>query len=177
MFYAFTVNAQITYENSLKENTESLEGKLLNGYSTVFDFSREKVRRGWWEYAKKFGNPINMKTYYKVKISSDYTDGNVNLILYAKTEVSDGRVDFFLGIEEGNFNNQIKSLIMDFKRGFYIKNILERIENEKGKAVRIAHKYNSKSLSDKRSIILDDLSEIITSIDSLKHEIKGIMTR
>ncbi|MBC6399441.1 MAG: hypothetical protein GDA37_00195 [Ekhidna sp.] len=177
LFCAFMVNAQLTYESSLTEKSENLEGRSLNGYSTVFDFSREEVRRGWWEYAKKFSNPVNMKTYYRVNIPSDHTDGNVDLMLYSKTEVSDSGVGFFLGIEENAFNSQIKNLILDFKRAFYIKKILEKIKEKEIEATRMSRDYVSTILSDERVIVLDSLSKVISSIDSLRNEIKGVATK
>lgn len=172
----FPVNAQVTYENFLTESSENFKNKSFNGYSTFFDFSREEVRRGWWEYAKKFGNPINMKTYYQVKVSSAYTDGNVDLMLYSKTEASDGGVSFFLGIEESDFNNQLKNLLVDFKKEFYIKKILERIEAAQKEAAKQSDDYRSTFLSDERGVILNSLSKIIRSVDSLRNEIKEVIT-
>ena len=117
-----------------------------------------------------------MKTYYKVKISSDYTDGNVDLMLYSKTEASGSGVSFFLGIEEADFNDQVKNLLVDFKKDFYIKKILEEIEDAQKKASEQSDDYRSTFLSDEREVILNNLSTIIRSVDSLKNEIKEVIT-
>lgn len=148
----------------------TLEGKTLGGYTTEFSFTREEVRRGWWEFSKKFGTPLNMKAYYKVKIPSDYTDGNADLMIYSKTDPVEGGVRFFIGVTETEFRDQIKNLLVDFKREFYIKKIIDGIKSIELDCTEIARKYEDT----KSEEMLDSLISLRQEIDVMKSKIKAI---
>lgn len=163
------------YTNKLEESSEILGETAVAGYSCSFDFSREKVRRGWWEYSRKFGSPINMKAYYKVKIPSDYTDGNTDLMLYSLTEESGKGATFFLGVAEEGYKDQIKNLIQDFKRNFYINSLSDEVATKEKEATRLAEAYYETALEDERDEILEKILETEKKVENLKEEIKKIV--
>ena len=175
LFASLAVFSQETYEKSIEEISFTLEEKAIGGYTTSFSFSREEVRRGWWEYSRKFGTPINMKNYYKVKIPSDYTDGNVDLLIYSKTDASSSGVSFFLGVEEVDFKDQVKSLILDFKKDFHIKLLNKKIATQQKKAIKFSESYQSPVLADERDTILRKIQELEILIAQLREEIKEIV--
>ena len=175
LFSSTLTYGQGTYTNSIQESATTLEEKAIGGYVTDFDFSREQLRRGWWEYSRKFGSPINMKTYYKVKIPSDYTDGDVDLLIYTKTEAADQGVTFFLGVAETEFREQAKNLLIDFKRDFYIKSLIRKVESKQKEAIQLSESYHANPVFDERTKILSRLLEMEKSIETLKEEIKEIV--
>ncbi|MEO1255432.1 MAG: hypothetical protein AAFY41_11190, partial [Bacteroidota bacterium] len=121
LFISLLTFAQKRYDTSTSEAKITLEGKDLVGYETTFDFAREEVRKGWWKYAKAFGNPLNMKSYYKVTIPSETNEGNVDLEVYTQSIAGEsGGTSFFLGLENEKYQQQALALIADFKKKFYI---------------------------------------------------------
>lgn len=154
--------------------TKSIEGKSLNGYSTHFEFEREVVRRGWWDYSREFGNPLNMKEYYKVTIPSTTTDGNVDLVIYTQSIQAKGGAHFFLGVEGEEYKEQSKNLLIDFKKSFYIKQVIKQIEAKQAEAKELSEAYNDTVLEDERKSILDKITLIKSDIEQLKSEIRGI---
>lgn len=151
-----------------------IEGKTLTGYKTVFDFSRESVRRGWWKFSREFGSPLDMRKYYKVVIPAASNDGNVDLMLFAvSTEVGE-KCSFFLGIENDQYESQAKKLVKDFKKQFYIEYYLRIIEKRQEEAKLLSDEYDGKKNKRKKKQILDALNEKRAEIDELKKVIKGI---
>ncbi len=166
--------AQKKYSPKATAAQLSLEGKALKGYTTNFDFGWEEVRRGWWEYARAFGAPLNMKTYYKVTVPSQISDGNVDIEIFTQTTDGNGGSDFFLGVENEKYNEQALAMILDFKKEFYIKDLLERIEDKQEKADDLSDEYRDAALETKKQELLNQIAEIEKEIEGLKAEIKMI---
>lgn len=152
----------------------SLEGKTLKGYTTNFDFGWEDVRRGWWEYARAFGTPLNMKTYYKVTVPSQINDGNVDIEIFTQTTDGNGGSDFFLGVENEKYDEQARTMILDFKKEFYIKDLVEQIEKKQEKADDLSDEYRDSVLETKKLELLNQISTIEKEIAQLRDRIKAI---
>lgn len=152
----------------------SLEGKTLKGYSTNFDFGREEVRRGWWEYARAFGAPLNMKSYYKVTVPAQVNDGNVDIEIFTQTTDEKGGAEFFLGVENEKYNEQAQAMILDFKKEFYIKALVEQIEEKQQKADDLSAAYRDAVLETRKQELLDQITAKEEEIERLKQEIKKI---
>ncbi len=167
--------AQKKYEAKAGASSVILEGKTLNGYKTAFDFNWEEVRKGWWQYARKFGTPLNMKSYYKVTIPSETTDGNIDLEIFTQSaEGAKGKTDFFLGLENEKYKDQALAMILDFKKEFYIGDLVSQIEKKQKKADRLSDQYRDAVLETKKEELLNQLNEIEKEIEQLKAEIKSI---
>ena len=166
--------AQKKYSPKATATQLSLEGKALKGYTTNFDFGWEEVRRGWWEYARGFGAPLNMKTYYKVTVPSQISDGNVDIEIFTQTTDGNGGSDFFLGVENEKYNEQALAMILDFKKEFYIKDLVERIEDKQEKADDLSDEYRDAALETKKQELLNQIAEIEKEIEILRGRIKEI---
>ena len=174
LFIGCIVFGQKDYDTKISKTELTLEGKTLKGYTTDFDFDRESVRRGWWSYARGFGTLLNMKTYYKVTLPASSTDGNVDMVIYSQTEASSGGVKFFLGLEDSNYNDQAKNLLLDFKKNFYINDVLASIERKETEAKQLSNAYNDTVVEDERDSILEKITQIKSEIEGLKEAIKTI---
>lgn len=174
LFAVISVSAQKKYDTQTTVASRSLEGKSLSGYSTGFDFDKESVRRGWWEFARDFGSPLNMKEYYKVTVPSSVNEGNVDLVIYTQTEAGQSGVVFFLGVEGDNYKEQTKSLLLDFKKDFYIGNLLDRIDEKERRAKSLSSEYADSVIESRKEELLDQLTIIRGEIDVLKEEIRKI---
>lgn len=152
----------------------TLEGKTLVGYKTSFDFQWNEVRKGWWKYAKDFGAPLNMKTYYKVTIPSETTDGNVNLEVFTQTTEGKKKTDFFLGLENNKYEEQALLLLQDFKKKFYIEDLLAKIEKEQQQSEKLSDQYRNRSSKKQKQEALQKITKIERSIEALKEEIRRI---
>ena len=142
---------------------------------TAFDFSREDVRKGWWKYARTFGSPLNMRTYYKVTIPSETTDGNVDLEIYTQTTSrEEGGTTFFLGLENKTYEKQALAMILDFKKSFYLEQLVEAIAEKQKKANELSNQYLDSILDDKRKELLTNIAQIEAEIQQLMEEIKVI---
>lgn len=174
LFAAISVWSQKKFDNQITAASKSLEGKSLSGYSTQFDFDRESVRRGWWEYSREFGSPLNMKTYYKVKIPSTANEGNVDILIFTQTEAGTSGVVFFLGVESDQFKDQAKSLLQDFKKSFYIDDLLSQINDKQKSAKSLSDEYEDTVLDTKREELLSQITVLKDEIEKLKSEIRKI---
>lgn len=174
MFLGFNGFAQKEYDTRISKAETTLEGKTLKGYRTHFDYEREEVRRGWWEYAREFGTLLNMKTYYKATLPSTTTDGNVDVIIYAETAPSESGVTFFLGLAEKKYNEQAKNLLLDFKKTFYIERLLDAIKAKERELKKLSDAYRDTVLDDEQQVILGEITLKKATIESLKEEIRKI---
>jgi hypothetical protein len=173
--FAFTaVISQKTFTEEFEKTSFVVEGKTLGGYKTMFDFSREQVRKGWWKYAREFGSPLDMRKYYKVIIPAASNEGNVDLMIYAvSTEIGDN-CSFFLGIENAQYDKQAAKLVKDFKKQFYINFYLAEIKKKQAESEELSEEYDGKRGRRKKKLILDALNEKRAEIDQLKEVIKSI---
>ncbi len=146
----------------------------ITGYKTGFDFEREDVRRGWWKYAKQFGNPLDMRIYYQVKIPSETTDGNVDLLIFSQTVYENGESVFSLGLENDKYDVQIQKLLVDFKSHFYINHYLREIKLKQLDAQRLSEEYATSFDQDKKKELLDSIKNKENEVEELKEQIRKI---
>lgn len=174
MFGLFTGYGQKKYDTNVTAGQLTLEGKSINGYTTTFDFSREDVRKGWWKYAREFGSPLNMKTYYKVTVPSETNEGNVDLVIFTQTTAGEGGTRFFLGLESKQYNEQAKAMIADFKKRFYINDLVDQIEVKQKEADRLSDEYRNTILKKNQQEILKKIADIENEVEQLKSLLKSI---
>ena len=175
LLFATGVTLGQTNFNTKTTSTQvSLEGKTISGYKTEFDFGREEVRKGWWKYAREFGSPLNMRTHYKVTIPSETNDGNVDLLIFTQTTAGDGGTTFFLGLENDTYKDQALSLLIDFKKNFYINELLNEIEQKQTEAQSLCKKYEAAILETEKKKLLDKLLKIEEEVERLIGEVRGV---
>ena len=151
-----------------------LEGKTLKGFRTTFDFSTEKIRRDWWKYTKGFARPVNMKSYYRVEVPSEATDGNVDILIYTQTTEENGTTLFKIGLEEERYLNQAEGLLVGFKKYVFANYYSNLIEEKTGEAMEISEKYNASAKTGEQVIVLNELQEKMKEVDALTASLKEI---
>ncbi len=174
MFVFGALFSQKKYDSKAVSAQISLESKTLKGYKTSFDFSWENVRRGWWRYAREFGTPLNMKTYYKVTIPSSTTDGNVDLEIFTQTTDVNGGSEFFLGLENEKYKAQALALILDFKKKYYIDVLVATIDLNLEKADDMGDQYRGAATEKEKQELLKQMTELEKENEQLKEWIKEI---
>ena len=165
-----TVLAQKEYHLKLSTAQLEIEGETLEGFQTDFDFLRESVRYGWWKYAKSFGSPTDMREYYMVKIPYDRTDGNQDILIYTQTVENGDKADFLIAAREYTYKEQVKEILLDFKRSFHIDYYVGLID-ELGKEAS-AHSQEYSKTGNVAS--LRALLQIEAKINDLKNLLKRI---
>lgn len=174
LFAFIAVFSQKSFNNNFEKTSFVIAEKKLSGYKTLFDFNRGDVRKGWWKYAREFGNPVDMRKYYKVVIPAASNDGNVDLMIYAVSSESGEDCSFFLGITDKQYDKQALTLIKDFKKQFYIEFYLNEVKQKQEEAEELSEEYDNKRGRRKKKAILDSLNQKRAEIDQLKEVIKGV---
>lgn len=174
MFSFNVINGQKKFDLSANGIVFKIDGKKLVGYESSFDFTKEEVRKGWWRYVRAFGSPVDMRTYYLVKIPAQSTDGNVDLSIYAQTTGDGVPAQFKIGIEDKKYKVQVEELIKVFKKDFYIQYYLSKLKVKEQEAERIANDYASASEELQKEKLLSTLSSKKEQVDWLKEEIRKI---
>lgn len=174
MFSFGEINGQKKFDLSVNGIVFKIDGKKLVGYESSFDFTKEEVRKGWWRYVRKFGSPVDMRTYYLVKIPAGSTDGNVDLNIYAQTTGDKAPAQFKLGIEDKKYKVQVEELLKVFKKDFYIQYYLSKLKIKEQEAESIANQYASTSINTEKEKILTSLNEKKEQVDWLLEEIRKI---
>lgn len=169
--------SQKKFDLNQKEVSFDVDGKTLQGIQTAFDFGRDEVRKGWWRYAKRFGTPLDMRSHYLITIPSEATDGNVDLKIYSKTFLDQNTIRFNIGLESKQYQSQLKELLFQFKRDFYIRYYLNEIHFVRLSAVRISEEYATEANNRKKNQLLKQLKTKQSTIEKLKDEIKTIEKR
>ena len=174
MFVNEPLFGQKKYDSKTNKSKVTIEGNALVGYATYFEFEEKEVIKGWWEYSRKFGTPLNMRSYYKVTIPASETDGNVDMVIYSKSEKEDARVQFFLGIKEEDFDKQVKSMLIDFKKHFYIQHLVRQLEKLEAEAKKLSDSYIDSADSATKEGLLDKLTQKKSEIERMKEEIRKV---
>jgi hypothetical protein len=173
LFSSFSLSAQKkAFDHEFSREKKTIEEKDLIGYTTTFDFTRDEVRRGWWKYAKKFGNPMDMRAYYKVKVPDEMNDGNVDIFLFAESKTVDGSTHFFLGIKKESLGDNVLAISQNFKKQFYINHYLEEIAFKQ----KVAQGITDKKSEHPNDEALAKLNQLQDEIELLKTEILQIET-
>lgn len=171
LFTLSSVFGQKKYTQEVKAQELILDGKALKGYTSNFGFEREEVRKGWWKYAKEFGNPLNMKSYYIVKIPAETTDGNVDMEVVTQTTSGKGGCNFFLGLSNETYKPQALAILLDFKKKFYISQLTAQLTENLGKGNELGKKYRDTIVESERWKLLNDLVGLQKRNSSLIQEI------
>lgn len=175
LFIFQQAKGQDSFDLNTEKVSRTLEGKTLQGYTTNVAFSREEVRRGWWEYARTFGAPLNMKEYYKIKIPSETNDGNVDLWIFTQSGESDGKgTAFFLGIENDQYLSQAHTMIRDFKRTFYIKQLTKQMDECITKTQALSKSYEKAILDTRKKELLNKIVALEAEVGVLKERVKKV---
>jgi|GEM_PF-1304124 len=159
----------------------TIDGKARDGISTSFDFPAKEVERGWWRYSREFGRPLNMRGYYKVTVPSEVNSGNVDIILLSKTLGSKTGCKFFVALDQENvpktkvaaYNAQIKTILQDFKKAYYIEELGEILGKAEKKAATASKKV-SKSNGNGKEKALHELTSYQKQIETIKSQLKII---
>ena len=115
-----------------------------------------------------------MKTYYKVTVPSERTDGNVNLEIFTQTVRGEGGTEFFTGLEGDTYQEQALVMLLDFKKKFYITELISLIEKKQEKADDLCDEYLDQVLDSKKKELLNEIAEIELEIEGLRGDIKAI---
>lgn len=174
LFASGALFAQKKYDTKTESSSKSLEGKSLSGFTTVFGYDRADVRKAWWKYARAFGTPLDMRSYYKVTIPSESTDGNVDLELFTQSSGEGKVATFFLGVENSKYKEQAKLLLLDFKKMFYIQQVVNEIEGKQAEADELGKAYKKNAAKKERQKVLRKTKELEKQIEELKRQIKEI---
>lgn len=152
-FLLAKTSAQKKFNPGIEDIAFILDNKTLTGYSTVFDFRREEVRRGWWKYARQFSHPLNMRTFYQMKIPSEVNEGNVDLFIFTQIVDEGGATIFKIGQEDGKYLSQVRHMLREFKRNFYIAHYLDELALLALEAELLSNEYERAPESHKEELL------------------------
>lgn len=176
LFAHVRVNAQ-HFDTEVQSADRTLEGLSLSGFVSEFRYSKSEVRKGWWDYARNFGNPTNMRSYYKVKVPGNTEKGTKDVIVYTQTTENAGNsVTFFLGLDTkgDTLQQQAAAMLVDFKRLFYIQALLSVIDAKEEQAAKLARSYGEAIMGSEREILLNKIALISREVEEIKVEIRGV---
>jgi len=123
---------------------------------------------------KQNGSPLDMRTYYQVKIPSETNDGNVDLTIYSQTVEEGGKIIFKIGLEEKKYKVQVEELIKIFKKNLYIQFYLAELKLCELEAESIASEYASAVLDSKKDELLNVLTVKREVVEKLKEEVRKV---
>ncbi len=115
-----------------------------------------------------------MKTYYKVTIPAGSTDGNVDLEIFTQTTDGTGGTDFFLGLESKEYMDQALSMLLDFKKEFYINDLVTQIAANQSKSEKLSAAYRNTVIESEQQEFLNQITELEKLNKQLKEWIKEI---
>lgn len=174
MLGCFGVVGQKKFDLTLSSSSLDLGEKQIDGISSAFDFTRDEVRKGWWKYAKRFGSPLDMRTYYEVKIPASLNEGNVDLKVFAQSIESGDQTDFKIGMAEDQYKTQAEALLKAFKKDFYIQYYLNEIKVIELEAAKYSGQYESAIDGDEKERLLSSIEQVKLKVEQLKEEIRKV---
>lgn len=180
-FYGTAVSSQ-DFSLSISDAKVTIDGKARAGFMVDFDYSVKDTEKGWWRYSRSFGRPLNMRGYYQVTIPSGVNSGNVDITLLSKTFATKKGARFFLALdEEGlpadkvkNYQQQVKVILKDFKKSYYITQLEERLEDVEKKAKKASKRVARAKSPAKEAEELTQLKSIQEELSSIKNQLKHI---
>ena len=175
IFFSFGFVQAQNFSPIIQKDKITVDSKVRTGVSTSFDAPAKDVERGWWKYSRQFGRPLNMRGYYKVTIPATLNEGTVDLELLSKTLKNKTGSRFYLSLNTtnipaekvSNYTAEVKKILQNFKRSYYIDWIEENLENQAKKAIR-AGKKASKGKGNSREKALEELAALDVSTAELK---------
>ncbi len=175
IFFSSSFGFAQRFSPIVEKDKITVEDNSRSGYSTSFDASAKLVERGWWKYSRQFGRPINMRGYYSVIIPAAMNTGTVDLELYSKVLANKTGSRFYLSLKTDNlpadklnsYNAEVKKILQNFKRSYYIDWIESKLEKEEKKAIR-GGKKAAKAKGKSREKALEELAILDESTAQLK---------
>lgn len=169
------------FTTEVKEYQITIDGKAYKGFGTFFDFEPKAVEKGWWSYSRNFGHPLSMKGYNKLTIPSEQNTGNQDIELFSRVSRDKSGALFFITLNDAqiakekvaNYQSQVKILLNDFKKDYYIKRLEEQLADVDKKAVKISKKV-SKQSENARQKLLDELESLRQQSDALHAKLKVV---
>ncbi|MEP5611852.1 MAG: hypothetical protein ABJP45_06355 [Cyclobacteriaceae bacterium] len=174
LFGFLQVNGQKRFDLTINGTSLDLDGESLTGFGSEFDFTRDEVRKGWWKYARQFGSPLDMRTYYEVTIPAAASDGNVDLLVFAQTIEEGGKTLFKIGLKEEKYKTQAKELLRVFKKDFYIQFYLAELKLKELAAQKYSSQYETALQEEEKSAALTLLNSTKQEMEFLKEEIRKV---
>jgi len=159
--------SQKKFDLKISEENRSIMGNKTSGFTSYFDFTRDEVRKEWWRFAKQFGNPLDMRDYYQVKIPANINDGNIDMLVFTQSTEEDSGTDFFIGIEKQDYLEQIKYLLIAFKKRLYLNHYLSEIALVELKIEELSIAYSDQRLPS----TLEEIIKHQNQIEKMKTEI------
>ncbi len=161
------------YDNVILETSEAIDGQAFDGFSTKIWFKEKDVEKGWWQYSREFGRPLRMRGYYQVTVSNNQSGNAADLKLLSKTTDLDSLTEFFLCLDTTgipantltDYDDQVRTILEDFKKYYYLNELEEELEDAEKKAARIGKRI-AKAPSRNREhqiVLLQQLQETIAS--------------
>ena len=178
-FFLFVIQGAYTQKKfDLKVNiTEfDLEDMHLYGFETNFGFSRKEIRKGWWEFTKQYGKLTNMRSYYRLKISGRATGENTGLTIYFRSTEAPGGSRLEIGTEEKKYRNDLKDLLIAFKKDFYLRYYLDQLRRATASGERAGKAYPNILMPEEKNEWLEQLQMNQEKLHQLRTAIKAILT-
>ena len=144
------------------------------GYQTDINFDRKKIRKAWWKYSKKIGYPLDMKTHYRTTIPTSSFQKS-QLVLYAQTEKTPPPISFKLGVRDTAYLNQIKEVIIEFKKTIYLDHYSKKYDVIEDHSKNLSKGYLKTQERSKKEKLLDTIFVNDKRLEMIKAEIKKIM--
>ena len=107
----------------------TINDEKVDGYESYFDFKPKDVEKGFWRYCREFTIPLNMKSYYQIKIPPSQNEGNVDIIFFSQTIEKDRGSILQVALNTkgipspqlSSYNYQILRMLSDFMlEGFLV---------------------------------------------------------
>lgn len=182
-FFWLSQLAAQQFTPNIYEETLTVAGAARAGYITDFPFSAKEIEKEWWRFAKEFGRPLNMRSYYETTIPSEINSGTVDVILLSKTLRKGSGSQFFLSLKadklpkdkKDEYFNQVKQIIQNFKQSIYLDKLETGLAKLETKAAR-ASKRVEKADGRQRAKRIGELEQLREEIQEYKSLIKSIYT-
>jgi septal ring factor EnvC (AmiA/AmiB activator) len=137
------------YSPKILDSSLEIEGKQFAGYRTTFAFTPAEVKKGLWKYCQSFARLTNKKKYYEIEIPSNLNESNTDVILYATITPSGEQSIFKMAVESSdlpktnveNYNQQARSLMLEFKQTYYRDYYQGRIDEKIKEARKLSKQY------------------------------------
>ncbi len=166
------------YYSKYNQSEIEVNEKVYIGLSTRFAFNEKQVKKGFWRYCKSFAKLVNQKTYYEVVIPASENEANTDVFLYATIQEQEEEAVFSLALSEDKLQNdqipryktQVRSIIVDFKKEFYISYWQKDIDRHTKEAAKLSKRYErlKKKNSTEGDPILGQIKTLENKVSELR---------